>query len=325
MRLRLPPVLNCFFSVSSIDWIQPRLEWSHVPWLGNKITLMYIPFQTLQHKDLSRCSRVSSAQSSRRSSPSFGGSSAMKMTAVMTIPHVGRTTSCITFLQRCRQANLNIQHWHNILFSKMKITVYNNASPSKKNICLGPTSCLTTSSASVFHDLFRVVLDLAMLFFFARVQIIRFFLSLARTWYENSSVWIVFDLARYCCEIREHLTHAFFFTPCTKWHITMKPLAANSWREFLCQHSPICYQKHFTLSNLASLNVHKQTWNWDNYHHSWSFFSVFHRMPPGTLWNLSCLFSFLTLCFFGNITSQQRLTMAIATDTLANLPYTNMY
>ena len=34
-------------------------------------------------------------------------------------PHVGRTTSGITFLQRCRQANLNINHWHNILFSKM--------------------------------------------------------------------------------------------------------------------------------------------------------------------------------------------------------------
>ena len=259
-----------FFSVSSIDWIQPRLEWSHVPWLNNKITLMYIPFQTLQHKDLSRCSRVSSAQSSRRSSPSFGGSSAMKMTAMMTIPHVGRTTSGITFLQQCRQANLNIQHWHNILFSKMKITVYNNACPSKKNICLGPTSCLTTSSASVFHDLCRVVLDLAM-FFFARVQIILFFLSLARTRYEKSSVWIVLDLARYCREIWEHLTHAFFETPCTKWHITMKPLAANSWREFLRQNSPICYQKHFTLCNLVSHNVDKQTLNRDGYHHSCFF------------------------------------------------------
>ena len=34
---------------------------------------------------------------------------------------------------------------------------------------------------------------------------------------------------------------------------------------------------------------------------------------------------FLTLCLFGNITSQQKLTTAIATDTLANLPYTKMY
>ena len=117
-------------------------------------------------------------------------------------------------------------------------------------------------------------------FFFARVQIIPFFLSLARTWYEKSSVWIVLDLARYCREIREHLTHAFFETPCTKWHMTMKPLAANSWREFLCQHSPICYQKHFTLSTLASHNVHKQTWNWDGYHHSWSFFLFFIGYRP---------------------------------------------
>ena len=33
-------------------------------------------------------------------------------------------------------------------------------------------------------------------------------------------------------------------------------------------------KKHFTLCNLASHNVHTQTWNWDSYHHS-CFFSVF--------------------------------------------------
>ena len=34
-------------------------------------------------------------------------------------------------------------------------------------------------------------------------------------------------------------------------------------------------KKHFTLCNLASHNVHTQTWNWDSYHHSCFFFVFF--------------------------------------------------
>ncbi len=77
----------------------PGLEWFPGPWLICRFAdvSLWILLTYLRHpsnKSLQKCSQVSSDQSSKRSSPLKGGSSAQNMTPAMMTAQPGTTTLC---------------------------------------------------------------------------------------------------------------------------------------------------------------------------------------------------------------------------------------